>query len=238
MLDVAPGNVDAWVLERELALGSRALLEGRAVEASAVLGAALTLWRGAPYVEFADCAALVEEAERLAALRLDALERRISADLGRADVAPPLAELEALVRWHPAREAFWALLMAAQYRAGRTMDALASYRRACSALGEGVEPGPQLRELERLVRDEDCSLETSAISTFLQAPTREVYAEPVALAERSHLVEAMAGVLGEALSGSGRLLLVQGEAARASRPSTRVDRHLCQVPRPRALGGM
>ncbi|BEP12858.1 AAA family ATPase [Acidothermaceae bacterium B102] len=212
VLDVAPGDVDACVLERELTLGSRALLEGRAAEASAVLGAALTLWRGAPYAEFADCAPLAAEAERLAALRLDALERRISADLGRPDVAPPVAELEALVRWHPGREAFWALLMAAQFRSGRTADALASYRRACSVLAPGAAPGPQLRELERLIRDEDASLETSAMSTFLQPPRGEVYAEPVALAERSHLVEAMAGVLDEALSGSGRLLLVQGEA--------------------------
>jgi DNA-binding SARP family transcriptional activator/DNA-binding CsgD family transcriptional regulator len=214
VLDVAPGDVDAWVLDRAVALGGRALVEGRTAEASAVLVEALMLWRGTPYAEFADCADLAAESERLSALRLDALERRISADMGRPDMSVPVAELEALVRWHPGREAFWALLMAAQYRSGRRADALASYRRACSSLAEvqGVEPGPRLRELERLVLDEDPSLETSTMSTFLSADKSEGYPERVVLEERSHLVEAMTGVLDDALAGSGRLLLVEGEA--------------------------
>ena len=109
VLDVEPGDVDALVLEREVALGSKALLDGRVEEASTVLAEALSLWRGMPYAEFPDCAPLEAESERLSALRLDALESRISADLGRPGAAPPIAELEALVRWHPMRESFWAL---------------------------------------------------------------------------------------------------------------------------------
>ena len=113
LLDVAAGDVDALVLERDVALGTSALVEGRHDEASAVLAKALESWRGIPYAEFPDCAPLAVEAERLSALRLEALERRISADLGRPTVSPPVAELEALVRWHPTREPFWALLMVA-----------------------------------------------------------------------------------------------------------------------------
>ena len=215
VLDVAADDVDALVLEREVALGSKALVEGRLDEASTVLTEALSLWRGTPYAEFPDCAPLEAEAERLSALRLDALERRISADLGRPSVAPPVAELEALVRWHPMRESFWALLMAAQYRAGRQGDALASYQRARTTLADelGVDPGPQLQELERLILAHDPSLEMSGMSTFLPCRReRGSYAEHVALVERAHLIETLTGLHDEALGGAGRLLLVHGEA--------------------------
>ena len=213
LLDVSPGDVDAYALEREVAVGGRALVEGRSAEAATILAEALMLWRGTPYVEFADCAPLEAEAERLSGLRLDGLERRISADMARPDVTPPVAELEALVRWHPGREAFWALLMTALYRSGRRDDALASYGRACTALAEaGVEPGQQLRDLKKLVVDGDRSLESSSMTTFFQAPAGHRYADGVALSERSHLVDVMTGALDEAFAGSGRLLLVEGEA--------------------------
>lgn len=215
VLDVEPDDIDALVLEREIAVGSAALADGRPGEASAVLDGALKLWRGTPYAEFAGCEPLEAEAERLAALRLDALERRISADLARPGVAPPVAELEALVRWHPMRESFWALLMCAQYRAGRQGDALASYQRARSQLEEelGVDPGPALQELERLILAQDPSLEITGIPTFL--PARQLpgsYSDHVALVERAQHLEALTGLLDEALGGSGRLVLVHGEA--------------------------
>ncbi len=65
------------------------------------------------------------------------------------------------MRWHPMRESFWALLMCAQYRAGRQRDALASYQRVRPALADelGVDPGPALQELERLILTQDPSLE-------------------------------------------------------------------------------
>ena len=127
---------------------------------------------GPPYAEFSGCELLETESERLSALRLDALEGRISADLGRSGVAPPIAELEALVRWHPMRESFWALLMCAQYRAGRQADALASYQRARTTLADelGIDPGPALQELERLILAQDPSMDGPAVSAIL--PTR------------------------------------------------------------------
>ena len=215
VLDVTEDDVDALVLERDADRGSRALLAGRVDEASTVLTEALALWRGTPYAEFAGCEQLEAEAERLCAVRLDALERRISADLGRSGVAPPVAELEALVRWHPMRESFWALLMCAQYRAGRQADALASYQRARTTLADelGVDPGPTLQELERLVLAQDPSMDGPALSSLL--PPRRPdgsYPEPVALVERDGHLDALRTLHGEALAGSGRLVLVHGEA--------------------------
>jgi DNA-binding CsgD family transcriptional regulator/tetratricopeptide (TPR) repeat protein len=214
VLDVARHDVDAFVLERDVALGSRALVERRLDEASALLTEALSVWRGTPYAEFAGCEPLEAEGQRLAALRLDAVERRISADLGRPGVPPPVAELEALVRWHPVRESFWALLMAAQYRAGRQGEALASYQRARATLEEelGVDPGPALQELERLILAHDPCLDTSGMSVFLPTPREPAYPERVALLERAEQLHLLHVLLEDATSSSGRLVLVHGEA--------------------------
>ncbi len=214
VLDVKPSDVDGLVFEREVAFGSAALVEGRLDQASAILGEALSLWRGTPYAEFADCEPLENAADGLSALRLDALERRISADLGRPGCSPAMAELEALVHWHPMRESFWALLMAGQYRAGRQDDALASYHRARRTLVDehGLDLSPQVQELVRLIRAQDPSLEMPGMATFLPASTTRAYADSVALVERAHLLETLTGLHDEALACSGRLVLVHGEA--------------------------
>jgi DNA-binding SARP family transcriptional activator/DNA-binding CsgD family transcriptional regulator/tetratricopeptide (TPR) repeat protein len=215
VLDVLPSDIDSVVLEQDVTRGGTALLEGRLDDASAILEDALGRWRGRPYAEFSGCEPLEVESERLGALRLDALEQRISADLGRAGVTPPVAELEALVRWHPMRESFWALLMCAQYRSGRQADALASYQRARRTLADelGIDPGPQLQELERLVLAQDPSMDMPGISTFLPRGTATgSYPEPVALMERAHLVQTLHALHDDALAGAGRLVLVHGEA--------------------------
>ena len=215
LLELKPSDVDSLVFEKLVAQGGTALREGRNDEASSRLAEALELWRGTPYTEFADCPILEAEAERLEALRLDALERRISADLGRAGIAPPVAELEALVRWHPMRESFWALLMAAQYRAGRQRDALASYQRVRALLADelGVDPGPALQELERLILAQDRSLDLPGMSTFLPSRTPQgAYPDRVTLLERSLQIDTLTALLDDTVAGSGRLVLVHGEA--------------------------
>ncbi len=215
LLDVSMDDVDAYSMERDLALGSRALVEGRTDEASRVLTEALKSWRGTPYAEFVDCPVLEAEADRLGAVRLDALERRITADLSRPGGAAPVAELEALVRWHPMHEAFWALLMMALYRSGRQADALAAYQRARSTLAEelGIDPGPALRELERMILTQDGSLDGPSLSSLL--PTRLVqptYPDAVALVERADLLQSLVDLQDQALAGAGRVALVHGEA--------------------------
>ncbi len=76
------------------------------------------------------------------------------------DLVAAVAELTELTAQHPFREALWALLMTALYRGGRQADALAAYHRARDHLveGLGVEPGPQLRELEQLILGHDVPL--------------------------------------------------------------------------------
>ncbi len=215
LLDIDPSDVDAVRFEQGLAQGRTALTAGRVEEAGTLLGQVLGLWRGAPYTEFADCEPLEAEARRLAELRLDALELRISADLRRTGTAPPVAELEALVRWHPLRESFWGLLMCAQYRVGRQADALASYRRARTTLAEeiGVDPGPALQELEQRILRQDPTLNADGLAdSLLTGPEPGIYSGPVALVERADLCDTLTRLADEARCGSGRLALLHGEA--------------------------
>jgi hypothetical protein len=64
-----------------------------------------------------------------------------------------VADAERAVSEFPLREGFWAALMLAQYRSGRQSDALRSFRRLSSVLGEelGIEPSAELRDLEEAI---------------------------------------------------------------------------------------
>jgi predicted ATPase len=135
------------------------------------LGAALALWRGPALAELALESTAALEAERLEDARLVTLEERIEADLALGRDGQLVAELHALVADHPLRERLRAQLMLALYRAGRQAEALDSYRDARRTLVDelGIEPSPQLRELERAILAQDPALR--AIARAPQAET-------------------------------------------------------------------
>ncbi|MEU0512022.1 BTAD domain-containing putative transcriptional regulator [Amycolatopsis sp. NPDC006125] len=139
-------EVDAWRFE-EAVTKSAGLAPA---EALSLVDEALGLWRGPAYAEFADQAWARAEIARLDELRLLAVERRGDALLGLGRAAEAVPDLEAHTGAHPLRENGWRLLALALYRAGRQGDALAALRRARQALADelGVDPGPDLRELE------------------------------------------------------------------------------------------
>src|SRR5262245_999326 len=120
-------------------------------EAAALLDDALGLWRGQPLADLADHEFARAEADRLAGLRVVALEERAEAGLvlGRHEELVP--ELTALVEECPYRERPRAQLMLALYRSGRQVEALEVYRRGRRQLRDelGLEPGEELRRLER-----------------------------------------------------------------------------------------
>ena len=160
-LALAPDQVDVDRFEALVAEGHAALEAdepGRAVE---LIGRALALWRGPPLGEFAYESFAQSEISRLQETRLAALGDRIDAELALGPGRGVIGELEALVHEHPLNERFTAQLMLALYRHRRQADALGAFRRARRALVDelGIEPGRELRELERAILTDDPGLQ-------------------------------------------------------------------------------
>jgi DNA-binding SARP family transcriptional activator len=156
LLRVDSEQVDALRFERSLEVAPSL---GPPERVSA-LREALSLWRGQPLADLSFEGFAGIETTRLDELRLIALELRIDAELelGRHDSVLP--EIEALASRHPSRERLRYLQMLALYRAGRQLDALRVYQEARLDLIEqfGLEPGEELRALERMVISHDPSL--------------------------------------------------------------------------------
>jgi DNA-binding SARP family transcriptional activator len=124
---------------------------------------ALALWRGEPLAEIREPFA-ARAAARLNELRLEALSRRVDADLELGKGESLVPELHAVVQRDPLRERPRAQLMRALYRAGRQAEALAVYRdgRALLVSELGIEPAPELQELERAILHQDPTLSVQA----------------------------------------------------------------------------
>jgi DNA-binding SARP family transcriptional activator/streptogramin lyase len=121
---------------------------------------ALVLWRGTPLAGLEDGVFAASAQRRLEELRFDALEQRIDADLAEGRGAELIPELEDLAAGFPFRERLQGQLMRALYSDGRQNDALEVYRRTRAALDDelGLQPSPQLQELERAILRQDSSL--------------------------------------------------------------------------------
>ncbi len=146
-----------------MAEGRDLLAGGDAGAAVTCLRDALALWRGDPLTGVASLDLLDGEVRRLQELRLLAVMERIDADLALGHDAELIGEIQRLVDSHPLQERLRAQLMLALYRSGRQAESLAVYRDASAVLREelGLEPGPALRELERMVLRQDEQLGTA-----------------------------------------------------------------------------
>ncbi|MGH2840487.1 MAG: BTAD domain-containing putative transcriptional regulator, partial [Solirubrobacteraceae bacterium] len=93
--------------------------------------------------------------------RLAAIEERDDADLAFGRHHELIAELEGHISRNPLRERPRCQLMLALYRAGRQAEALRAYQDARRTLVEqvGIEPGSELRELERAILNQDPALD-------------------------------------------------------------------------------
>jgi len=163
VIAVAHGDVDVGRFGLLLEAARGAVGRGdRGAEAEA-LRQALALWRGEPLADVTSEALHRNAVVRLAEQRLDALQRRIEADLELGRHAELVSELRALTNQHPLREQYWALLMTALYRCGRQADALEAYRSVSRRLADdlGVDSGPGLRELHQAILTNDPTLAAS-----------------------------------------------------------------------------
>lgn len=158
-LDLADEAVDAWRLERRLVEARRLVDRREFHEAVVAIDAALADWRGPPLEEFTDANLVQAEAGRLAELRYQAEELRVSSLLATGHHERAVELLEGLVDEFPFRERLWEHLMLALYRCGRQKDALGAFRRLGEALAEvGLDPTDDLIDLESRILEKDPSL--------------------------------------------------------------------------------
>ncbi|GAA1314768.1 AfsR/SARP family transcriptional regulator [Saccharothrix xinjiangensis] len=144
----------------ELVAAARAQADaGAPTEAAATLHTALELWRG-PALADIPGDVVRRSATVLEEQRLAALEARLRLDLVLGRHREVVGELHALVAEHPLRERLHGFLMLALYRAGRQAEALEVGRRLRTVLVEelGLEPGPELQDLEQSILRRDPAL--------------------------------------------------------------------------------
>jgi predicted ATPase/class 3 adenylate cyclase/DNA-binding SARP family transcriptional activator len=159
-LAVAAEDVDVAVFEQRLREASQALAANDGRKAAAAAVEALGLWRGQPLGELAEQPAGRAEVTRLVELRHSGEELLADARLALGEHAGMVGDLESAVAAEPLRERRWAQLMLALYRAGRQADALRSYHRLRTVLGEelGIDPSAELRALEAAILAQDPAL--------------------------------------------------------------------------------
>jgi DNA-binding SARP family transcriptional activator len=174
-LRLAPEDTDARLFEVMVRDGRRAYAAGDPEGAAAGLAEALALWRGSPLADVLPTPLVEAEAERLAELRLDAAELRITAELACGSHAQVIPELRRLLADHPLREGLWLLLMRALDGAGRHAEALDAYGQARNVIAEelGVDPGAELRKLyaDMLAHDEMLARDSGDVPGTISAGT-------------------------------------------------------------------
>ncbi|MFC3961067.1 BTAD domain-containing putative transcriptional regulator [Nocardia jiangsuensis] len=158
-----------------------------------LLDAALALWRGPAYAEFAELDAVRPEADRLGALRVEAVEERFEAALAADRRDGLVAALQAHVAEFPVRERPVGQLARALYRDGRQAEALAVLRALRERLDAelGVEPSAPLRALEVAVLRHDPQL------VVVSVPVRGLPLPDTALIGREAELARVAAGLGE-----------------------------------------
>ncbi|HYD10538.1 MAG TPA: BTAD domain-containing putative transcriptional regulator, partial [Acidimicrobiales bacterium] len=236
-LELPPDAVDVHRYE-QLVADARAAAPQDPAAALALLAEADDLWRGEPLAELAYEDFAAPAIARLSELRVAVVEERLELALQLGRHLAAVGELEALVDAHPLRERARGLLMTALYRAGRQADALRVFQDGRRILGEelGLEPGPELRQLEAAILSHDPSLDAPAVASVDRRAARRTLPEPLTpLVGRRDEVDELARLL-----TSERLVTLVGpggvgktrvaiEVARAVSGELDIDGHLVEL---------
>ena len=228
-LDVDPQAIDSRRFEELLRRARVALGRDDPERAAADLQTALALWRGEALADYRFDEFAQSEIARLEDLRVEAVEERLAAKLAHGGGEDLVGELRALVAEHPLRERLRGQLMVALYRAGRQAEALETMRAGRQLLVDelGIEPGPELRRLERMILAHDSALTAerpgSGLVGRLPAPANETIGRDGELAEIGELLVdpdvRLVTLVGPSGVGKTRLGLEAGRAVAARFPA-------------------
>lgn len=176
VLAIDPWQVDASRFRRLVETAA----ELPAVEKAKALREALGLWRGRALADFTYEPFAQAEISSLEETRLSAIESRVAAELELGRHAELIPELERLTGENPFREGLRAQTMLAYYRSGNQQKALSVYRDAYDTLTEelGIEPGPELQDLEEAILRHDPSLRATSSQAGDRGDSEETVGGP------------------------------------------------------------
>jgi DNA-binding SARP family transcriptional activator len=122
---------------------------------------ALALWTGAPFEGLDGFGAFRDKIQHLDEVRLVAERGVIEADLASGNAVVVVPRIDALVHEYPFDEGLRGLHMRTLYAAGRQVEALESFNRFKSQIAEelGLDPSPQLQDLELQILQQDNTLD-------------------------------------------------------------------------------
>lgn len=220
LLQVRPGQLDLKSFTELVEAGDRAVAAGDPGQGVTLLDEALGLWRGEPLTELGDLPSAGTDRLRLTELHVRARERRCDAllALGRPDAA--VTDLQHLVAENPLRERLWARLVTALYAADRQAEALDACRRCSDLLREelGIDPGPELRDLEQAVLRQDPKLlerlpRPVMPPTPVPAPSTAIFTPgSEALVGRGPELDQLRTIAEQVRAGRPAVVVVEGEA--------------------------
>ncbi|MFI5956638.1 BTAD domain-containing putative transcriptional regulator [Cryptosporangium sp. NPDC051539] len=174
LLDIDPAQVDLVRFTRDVDAGRQALNAGDPAGADEHFRASVAHWRGSALQDFSDLAFAQPTITRMHEEHLVSHELQIEAWLALGRHAEAVLKLEQIVARHRFRERFWALLALGLYRSGRQADALGALQRVRSLLADelGLDPGPELRDVESKILRQDPSLDLPALPASRVTVTR------------------------------------------------------------------
>ncbi|WP_171058936.1 BTAD domain-containing putative transcriptional regulator [Arthrobacter sp. BB-1] len=164
VLGVTDDELDLLRFHALVDAGELAVQAGALADGAKSLREAAKLFTGSVFPDLADIELFRPELDKLEECRLDVYQDLIEVELALGRHGALVGDLQSLVANHPYRERFWASLVLALYRSDRQADALATCREARRVFIEelGIDLGPRLRQLERLVLQQDVSLNAPA----------------------------------------------------------------------------
>ena len=215
IVSVEPDALDLHRFERLVEEGRSLLARGSADDASERLRVALSLWRGPALADFAYESFAQAAIARLDEIRLAAVELRIDADLALGRHDELVGELESLIAEHPLRERLRGQLMLALYRSGRQADALNAYAGVRRHLVDelGIEPGPELQDLQRRILVHDPELEQISVPE----------PRPFTRRRRARLLIGVGTLLVAGAAAGAAIALLDGRGSRAALSSVVPD---------------